>query len=92
MKVLDYDDVSKCSAFETGDKIVLNGQIFKCVGGSEMDVYSEACEGEKHYVITMELKRPPVITMELKRPRVNVKSTKYLRRVKKLEERLEAEE
>ncbi len=34
MKVLEYDDVSKYPAYETGDKIVLNGQKFKCVGGT----------------------------------------------------------
>lgn len=50
MKVLDYDDVSKCPAFETGDKIVLNGQIFKCVGGSEMKDYNEILDLDQGYV------------------------------------------
>ena len=30
MKVLDYDDVSKCPAYEIGDEIIYNGQTFKC--------------------------------------------------------------
>lgn len=42
--------------------------------------YSEACEWAKH----------AVITVERKKPRVNVKSTKFLRRVKKVKERREA--
>lgn len=33
MKVLQYDDVSKCPAYKTGDEIIYNGQTFKCTGG-----------------------------------------------------------
>ena len=33
MKVLDYDDVSKCPTYEIGDEIIYNGQTFKCTSG-----------------------------------------------------------
>lgn len=33
MKVLDYDDVSKCPTYEIGDEVIYNGQTFKCTGG-----------------------------------------------------------
>ena len=33
MKVLDYNDVSKCPVYEIGDEIIYNGQKFKCTGG-----------------------------------------------------------
>jgi len=30
MKVLDFDDVSKCPKYEVGDEVIFGGQKFKC--------------------------------------------------------------
>lgn len=38
MKVLDFDDVSKCPKYEVGDEVIFGGQKFRC---TEADIVRE---------------------------------------------------